>query len=144
MVLRRLLTGHRVQHNRRTDHEQNTHDGKHHSTVVAGRGQVKAARIDHGQRSLGIGAAVVLGHVHIFAADGSGGGQQFVLQMLLRDVLQIRVTLNDFGIAGVILDQAQSVGGIDGAAFGAFFLGDDGSLDFGQRTSFRMSFSLWM
>lgn len=45
--------------------------------------------------------------------------------MLLRDVLQIRVTLNDFGIAGVILDQAQSVGGIDGAAFGAFFLGDD-------------------
>ena len=123
-MLRRLLTGHCVQHNRRTDHEQNAHDGEHHSAIVASLGQVKATGIDHGQRGLGVGAAFVLRHVDLLAADGSGGNPQLVFQVLLGNVLQIDVTLNDLGIAGVILDQAQSIGSVNGAAFGAFLLGD--------------------
>lgn len=47
-----------------------------------------------------------------------------MFQMLLGNVLQIRVTLNDLGIAGIVLNQSQRIGGIDGAALGAFLLGD--------------------
>ena len=70
-MLRRLLAGHRIQHCSSVDHKQNAHNSKHHSTIVASLGQVKAAGVNHGQRSFRIGAAVVLGHIDILTADGT-------------------------------------------------------------------------
>ena len=105
-MLRRLLAGHRIQHSRCTNHEQNSDHSKHHSAIVAGLGQVETTGVDYGQRSFGVGAAVVLHHVDLLAADGSGGSPKLVFQMLLGDVLQI-------GIVTIVVSDEMRAGIMD-------------------------------
>lgn len=120
-----LLPGHSKQHKGRTGHEQDAAYGEQHGAVVTSLGQVETTGIDHGQRGFRVGTAVVREHIDLLAADGCGSGQALVLQVLLRHILQIAGVLDDFCIPGIILDQAQNIGGIDVAQIAALSLGND-------------------
>ena len=93
--------------------------------MVTGFGQIKAAGVHNGQKSFGVLAAVVLQHIDSIAVNGCGSGQQMVLQMNLGHILQIAGIIDDGGIPGVILDQAQHIGFIDVTQFSGFLLGND-------------------
>jgi len=93
--------------------------------VITGLGQVKAAGIHNGQGRFCIHAAVVFHHVDLLAVHGSGSGHQLVFQMFLGHIFEITGVLDDFGIPGVILDQAQYIGFIDVAQAGGFRFGND-------------------
>ena len=81
--------------------------------VVTGLRQVKTAGVDDLQGNNGVDAAVVFQHVDVIAVDGCGSGQQVVLQVLLRHVLQITGVVDDGCIARIVLDQAQDIGCVD-------------------------------
>ena len=105
-------------------HQKHASDAIHPGAVITGLGQVKAAGIHNGQGRFCIHAAVVFHHVDLLAAHGSGSGHQLVFQMFLGHIFEITGVLDDFGIPGVILDQAQYIGFIDVAQAGGFRLGN--------------------
>ena len=120
-------------------HGDDAQNAEHPGTMVTGLGQVEAAGVDHGQRSVGVDAAVVLQHIDVVAVNGSGGGQQVVLQMLLghvvQDIGQVAVGLdvahgdsfvdNGLCVTGIVLDQTDHILGIDVAQLHSLNLGDD-------------------
>ena len=93
--------------------------------MIAGLGQIKAAGVHNAQRSDGIDGAIVFQHIDIVCINSSGCGQQLVLQMSLGHVLQITGVVNDLGVTGIVLDQAQQIGDVNVAQLSGFSLGDD-------------------
>ena len=81
--------------------------------MIAGLGQIKTAGVHNTQRSDGIDGTIVFQHIDIICIDSSGCGQQLVLQMSLGHILEITDVVNDLGITGIVLDQAQQIGDIN-------------------------------
>ena len=71
-----------------------------------------------------LGAAVAQ-HIDLVAVNSCGSGQQVMLQVLLRHIFQIAGVVDDGGIPGIVLDQAQDIGGVDVADVDGLDLGDD-------------------
>ena len=104
--------------------QERARNGEHFCAVVAGVGQFKATGVDHAQRRFGVGGAVVREHGHGVAVHCGAGGQQMVFQVLLGHILQVSRVVDDRGVPGVVLDQAQHIGGVNVANFCGFRLGN--------------------
>lgn len=107
------------------ENQEGSCNGEPAGAVVAGSGQVKAGGVDHLQGRFCVGRAVVCEHGHGIAVHRGGGGKQMMLQVLLGNIVQIPGVMDDRSIPGVVLDQAQNVGGINVAERGGFLLGND-------------------
>ena len=106
-------------------HQQDADDTECHSAGIAGLRQIKTAGIDDFQRNDGICTAVIVQHVDILAVDSGGCGQQVVLQMGLRHILEVAGVFDNGCIPGIVLNQPQQVGGVDVTQFRGFDLRND-------------------
>ena len=106
-------------------HQQDADDTECHSAGIAGLRQIKTAGIDDLQGNNGVCAAVIVQHVDILAVDGGGCGQQVVLQMGLRHILEVASAFDNGCIPGIVLNQPQQVGGVDVTQFRGFDLRND-------------------
>ena len=95
---------------------------EHPVAHAASLGQIEAAGVDDRKGDKGVAGSLVRLHAHIVAVNGRGVRQQLVLQMLLRHVVEhARLHIR---VAGIVLQQAQHVGAVDGAERIALHSGD--------------------